>query len=140
MAERQLYIYQDQEYDLPAGLTKQQALERIKKYLSENAETVPTPEPEPDVEPSGATGFEETAFDVRQATEQPPNITDIISDVFDTDNILNFITEKYKFDAASKEGATGIGATVAYETAAAIPKIAYNVTTLVAPETMTAIK
>ena len=140
MAERQLYIYQDQEYDLPAGLTKQQALERIKKYLSENAETVPTPEPEPDVEPSGATGFEETDFDVRQATEQPPNITDIISDVFDTDNILNFIFEKNKFDAASKEGATGIGATAAYETAAAIPKIAYNVTTLVAPETMTAIK
>ena len=63
MAETQRYIYRDQEYELPVGLTNDQALERIKKYLSENAETVPTPEPEPDVEPSGATGFEATDRD-----------------------------------------------------------------------------
>ena len=60
MAERQRYSYQGQEYDLSAELSQQEALERIKRHLSENAETTTVAEPEADVEPSGATGFEET--------------------------------------------------------------------------------
>ena len=140
MAERQRYSYQGQVYDLSAELSQEEALERIKKHLSENAETVPTPEPEPDVEPSGATGFEETDRDVRQATGQPPTTTDIISNIFDTDNILNFLAEKNKLEAEAQKGASKIIGTAAYETAAAIPKITYNISTLIAPETMDSIK
>ena len=33
MSERQLYEYQGQKYDLPAGLSKEEALEKISKYL-----------------------------------------------------------------------------------------------------------
>ena len=33
MSERQLYEYQGQKYDLPAGLSKEEALEKINKYL-----------------------------------------------------------------------------------------------------------
>ena len=134
MAERQQYIYQDQEYDLPAGLTNKQALEIIKKHLSENAE---------DVEPSGATGFEETDRDVRRATNEETTIdtvSNIVSGIFDTDNFLKTQAEVAQVNKEAQEDVGKISSTVAYETAAAVPQIAFNLATMVAPETIEAIK
>lgn len=143
MAEKQLYIYQDQEYNLPVGLTNDQALERIKKYLSEKSGAVPTPEPEPDVEPSGATGFEETDRDVRRATNEETTIdtiSNVVSGLFDTDNFIKTQAEVAQVNKEAQEGVGKIATTAAFETAASVPKIAYNIGTIVAPETMNAIK
>lgn len=140
MAERQRYSYQGQEYDLSAELSQQEALERIKRHLSENAETTTVAEPEPDVEPSGATGFEETAFDVRQATNQPITISNVVSNLFDTENFIKTQAEVAQANKEAQESVGKITTTAAFETAASVPKIAYNIGTMVTPETMNAIK
>lgn len=143
MAERQRYSYKGQEYDLSAELSQEEALERIKRHLSENAETVPTPEPEPDVEPSGATGFEETDRDVRRATNEETTIdtiSNVVSGLFDTDNFIKTQAEVAQVNKEAQEGVGKIATTAAFETAASVPKIAYNIGTIVAPETMNAIK
>ena len=140
MAERQRYSYQGQEYDLSAELSQEEALARIKRHLSENVETTTVAEPEPDVEPSGATGFEETAFDVRQATNQPINISNVISNLFNTENFIKTQAEVAQVNKEAQESVGKISTTAAFETAASVPKIAYNIGTMVAPETMNAIK
>ena len=130
MAERQRYIYQGQNYDLSAELSQEEALERIKRHLSENAETTTVAEPEADVEPSGATGFEETDRQVRTATN--------------TENWFEkYINQQAEVNQVISEAQTGVGkisAMVAAETVAAVPQIAYNLSTVVAPETVASIK
>ena len=102
-----------------------------------------TSEQEPDVEPSGATGFEETDRDVRRATNEETTIdtvSNIVSGIFDTDNFLKTQAEVAQVNKEAQEDVGKISSTVAYETAAAVPQIAFNLATIVAPETIEAIK